>query len=1107
MNKFKKLTAVLLSVIMLNLTLSTAYAAGSSSENSDSSAIPANAEYIEGEAIVCIKNQTTGNPGKKTASINSLAKNIPDFEYEELMTVDSSAEVREQSARYATVQKTPSPIKSSDEKSIMLVKSDSMDTESLIKKLEKNPNVEFAEPNYIQRVESTASNEPYYGNQWYLNNDGSHFESTGYDLNVNPIYDNVTTGSDKVVVAVIDTGVDYTHEDLAERMWDEGLEYSQLKALGGGKYGYCAVEYNSLGEEYATDDPYDDFGHGTHCAGIIGAAWNNKGVAGVSDNVEIMAVKICNDQGQMPTSSIIKAFNYVDTALDCGVNVKAINNSYGGGLMGSAVMYAVNQCGSKGALSFFASGNEACNLDINYIDKMDSPYIVTVGATNAMGELSSFSNYGKHLVDIAAPGSFILSTVPEKFGTYIPELMPADSTYSINNFDGKSSAKITADADSYIDFSSAERGYTGKGMRAVYSTDAYPIANVKFDNAPSGYKRTYFSAKIYGKNINTGVYILCYDRNAEQLAICGSAYIDKDSWNFLTCEIPESADVKNYGVLLAFAPSDYPENDNIGTKCEYIIDDVALGSDTIPYDYYNGTSMATPAAVGVAALIASAGIDDVFELKARIIGGVNRNDALAEYTVSQGVLDAEKAYYNPESVVDSIESNGDEITVKGYFFGSSKGKVSMSGTELEVLQWSDNAVVCKAPDNSASGTYEFRVTASDGRTGRKFLKLNRNDSAWRTLSTKNITKSSNKNLYENIGSIFCEANGDLYSVMDFIDEEFYSNFELYKYSISNDKWDKLLTFDSSIFNIDSICEINGNVYIICDVEDGEYYYTQLMRYDTKSGELNIVNDDIPLYGIMCATGYNGKILTFAEFWDNGDYDEEYGYDAYEIDPSSGSVSESDIAVPEYYEDSILKSSGDKLLYYNVEQYISDGDYYGIHYYDGSSWTTLPNIPNLSDIANQGFNFSFTDNGIIMTGHILNPENGNYADVLEYDLSKGYWEENDNIYSSNDVLILGGITYGGKYYVLSKVIGDSGDYEFKVLPLNGVTVGDVNCDGSLDVNDATYLQRHLAGYTNDGKPMIDESNSTEFMVADFNNDNVIDVNDVTAIQNYLAGSSL
>ncbi len=92
------------------------------------------------------------------------------------------------------------------------------------------------------------------------------------------------------VVVVMDSGVDYEHEDLKDVMWDEGLLYPELKKLGGGRYGYNAMKNDSKGNAYLSYDPMDDFDHGTHCAGSVGALWNGYGVSGTANGTRIMAV-------------------------------------------------------------------------------------------------------------------------------------------------------------------------------------------------------------------------------------------------------------------------------------------------------------------------------------------------------------------------------------------------------------------------------------------------------------------------------------------------------------------------------------------------------------------------------------------------------------------------------------------------------------------------------------------------------------------------------------------------------------------------------------------------------------------------------------------------
>lgn len=152
----------------------------------------------------------------------------------------------------------------------------------------------------------------------------------------------------------------------------------------------------------------DDFGHGTHCAGIITSVLNG-------DNVKIMPLKFLDSQGYGDSYSAIEAYNYIYTAQRMGVNVVAINNSWGGEIDDSDLLLNkfINLVGEKGAVSVCAAGNDGLNLDeYNFAPAcLDSPYIISVVASNEKGELAQFSNYSAKCADIAAPGTDILSYV------------------------------------------------------------------------------------------------------------------------------------------------------------------------------------------------------------------------------------------------------------------------------------------------------------------------------------------------------------------------------------------------------------------------------------------------------------------------------------------------------------------------------------------------------------------------------------------------------------------------------------------------------------------------------------------------------------------------
>jgi subtilisin family serine protease/subtilisin-like proprotein convertase family protein len=208
----------------------------------------------------------------------------------------------------------------------------------------------------------------------------------------------VTTGTGTTIVAVIDTGIDYTHPDLAANMWVNPDKTAP------DKYGYDFANNDN--------DPMDDNGHGTHVAGIIGATGNNGiGVTGIDQHVKLMALKFMDANGNGYTSDAIRAIDY---AISHGA--KILNNSWGGNLPDAYLQAAIARAQTAGVIFVVAAGNESANDDttISYPTEYGKTLnnVIAVAATDQNNSLASFSNYGPTSVFIGAPGNSIYSTLP-----------------------------------------------------------------------------------------------------------------------------------------------------------------------------------------------------------------------------------------------------------------------------------------------------------------------------------------------------------------------------------------------------------------------------------------------------------------------------------------------------------------------------------------------------------------------------------------------------------------------------------------------------------------------------------------------------------------------
>jgi subtilisin family serine protease len=297
------------------------------------------------------------------------------------------------------------------------VLSTSLDVPAAVAALRDDPDVEYAEPNWIYRHEA-VSNDPSFSSLWGMQS-ATSTPANIFGSGAAAAWATATPNCGNVYVGIIDEGYMFTHTDLAA---NAGTNPGEVAGNGRDDDGNGLVD-DVYGWDFASNNSsvFDGVGddHGTHVAGTIGAVGGNAvGVAGVCWRVKLLGAKFLGANGGT-TANAIRAVDYfTNLKIRQGINIVATNNSWGGGGFSQALQDAIERANAAGILFVAAAGNSSLNCETSacYPAEYPNANIIAVASITSTGAMSSFSNFGATTIDIGAPGSSILSTVPVASG-------------------------------------------------------------------------------------------------------------------------------------------------------------------------------------------------------------------------------------------------------------------------------------------------------------------------------------------------------------------------------------------------------------------------------------------------------------------------------------------------------------------------------------------------------------------------------------------------------------------------------------------------------------------------------------------------------------------
>jgi subtilisin family serine protease len=597
-----------------------------------------------------------------------------------------------------------------------------MTVEEALEIYRNDPDVEYVEPNYYRYATATTPDDtffiPPFERLWGLHNTGQDVNGTtgtvGADIDAIEAWD-TTTGSINVVVAVIDSGVDYNHPDLAANIW---INQAELTGTPGVDDDGNGMIDDIRGWDFVDDDndPIDSDDHGTHVAGTVAAVGNNNtGITGVSWTAKIMILRFLNGFGVGTDANAIRAIEYANAN---GAHI--INNSWGGGGFNQFLKDAID---ASSAVVVCAAGNDGTNNDIapHYPSSYTSSNIIAVAATDQNDSRASFSSYGATSVDVAADDfdsglvGWIMNKVSGKdWGlTAALSFSPANSLTDSqpppdNNYDNGTDSWAIAPV---LDLSSHRgtklefklNGSSEPGFDFLYvqsSTDSLNWTNQDILIGSSVFSR--ISGTSSGAWLSAFVDLGLYDGN-------GTVYI---RFRFTS--------------------------DGTLVDDGWYIDDVSVSAaeNTYPnpqdqyYQYFNGTSMATPHVSGLAALLLA---DDpglsAIQVKERILNGAEVKSGLAGILLTAGRINAYYSIRNvpaPPSSLSAAAASSSKINVT--WSDSSYGedgfkierKMDVGGIYAQIAATAANTTTYSDTGLDKSTTYYYRVRSYNGSNNSDF---------------------------------------------------------------------------------------------------------------------------------------------------------------------------------------------------------------------------------------------------------------------------------------------------------------------------------------------------------------------------------------------------